>query len=277
MDRELVLTLLVLLVVGSTCFVVGATCGAPAPLRSGRATERVCWRRLWLPFVPASLALAALVGWALQEPDDSERLPLAMVVPACFFGIVWARAALRAIWARSAGGHVRLGTRGLLRPTVVVDRGLRSELDAAAFDAALAHERAHAAHRDPLRIWCAQLASDLQWPAPGARARLAAWLHALELARDEEAREAGADGADLAAAILHVARDRAERLGAVAALTGSDALRDRITRLLEPLRAAPPRGAATVAFAAWALGGTVAAIAGDTFGEYVIRAVTGLQ
>jgi hypothetical protein len=38
-----------------------------------------------------------------------------------------------------------------------------------------------ALHRDPLRIWLAQLATDLQGSSPGARERLSWWMAALGL------------------------------------------------------------------------------------------------
>ena len=62
---------------------------------------------------------------------------------------------------------------------------------------------------------------------------------ALELARDEEARAAGVEGADLADAILATARFNRLSLPA-AALTGeAAALKDRIDRLLAPLKDTP--------------------------------------
>ena len=78
-------------------------------------------------------------------------------------------------------------TVALLRPRVVVCETFGAQLDEHALAAALAHEQAHARHRDPLRIWLAQIVTDLQWPLSGARARFEQWLFALELARDEEA------------------------------------------------------------------------------------------
>jgi beta-lactamase regulating signal transducer with metallopeptidase domain len=108
-------------------------------------------------------------------------------------------------------------------------------------NAALAHEAAHLRHRDPLRIWLAGLATDLQVGARPARSRLTAWRHALELARDEEAREAGVTGPDLAAAILAVTRiERGFPVGTAALLEGNGALlRERIGRLLTPLVPVP--------------------------------------
>ena len=147
---------------------------------------------------------------------------------------------LRSIW-RALGALRRpsvfpaLATIGILRPRIVVAEGLDEILDRAALDAAMAHERAHASHRDPLRIWLAQMATDLQWPNTFAQRRFDQWLSALELARDEEARVAGAPGEDLAAAIVAVARMHYPMSRGLAGLTGSEAsLAARVHRLLGP-------------------------------------------
>jgi hypothetical protein len=69
----------------------------------------------------------------------------------------------------------------------------------------------------------------------GARALRAA----LEMARVDEARADGVDGADLAAAILAALRYRGSAVGVGALITGDGSdLRDRIARLLQP-RAEP--------------------------------------
>src|SRR5260370_31955357 len=100
---------------------------------------------------------------------------------------------------RRGGSGAR--TDGLIRPHIVIERDLALRLDTRELNAVHAHEQAHARHRDPLRIWLAQLVSDLQWPQPRAIARLASWRHALELSRDEEARASGVAGAHLPSAI----------------------------------------------------------------------------
>jgi len=61
----------------------------------------------------------------------------------------------------------------------------------------------------------------------------------LELARDDEARAGGIDGADLAAAVLGSVRFQVSGSVAAATLIGRpEALRGRIARLLAPLPAA---------------------------------------
>jgi len=126
---------------------------------------------------------------------------------------------------------------GLLRPRAVLSSSLAAALDAEAFAAAHEHEQAHVRHYDPLRIWLAQLASDLQWPGNAARTRFRAWRQALEFARDEEVRLGGFDGADLAAAVLCAAQLRRDaHTGAHACIAGDPAgLRERLGRLLAPL------------------------------------------
>ncbi|HVS76272.1 MAG TPA: hypothetical protein VHE11_05010, partial [Steroidobacteraceae bacterium] len=213
--------------------------------------ERRSWRRLWYPVVPTLLVAAWLCGWALREPDPvrdplDRWVLLAAAIPS---GLVFARAAARAAWALlRIPTDCGISTVGLIQPQVVFSPFLAKQLEDGVIRAALAHEHAHAIHRDPLRIWLAQLITDLQWPWPWAGRRLGLWLEALELARDDEARAAGADGADLAAAVLASVR----YLGRVAApssatpLEGTQlaharligdpgALRKRVSRLLAPL------------------------------------------
>ncbi len=62
MDRELVLAVLAALLCGGA-----VTVCAPWPISSsmasdGRIAERQAWRRLWMPFLPALLIMAALLG-----------------------------------------------------------------------------------------------------------------------------------------------------------------------------------------------------------------------
>ena len=132
-------------------------------------------------------------------------------------------------------------------------------------------------HRDPLRIWLAQLATDLQWPWPPARKRLSQWLTALELARDEEARAAGVDGTDLAEVILASARFTGQaNLSTQAALIGEpSSLKERVTRLLNPLTEALDETNAVSRVLPWLLPPSllVAVALGSVFGERVIDAV----
>jgi hypothetical protein len=113
-----------------------------------------------------------------------------------------------------------------------------------------------------------------------AQRRLAEWLATLEWARDDEARAAGAKGADLAAAVLGSLRYqlRASRIGA--GLIGQpDALPARIARLLRPLPEAPPRRAPSRRLpGAWLpLALFAALIVGHAFGERLIGPLLSLS
>lgn len=201
--------------------------------------ERRSWGRLWSPLTPALLVVAWLCGWALSEPDPvPDRLGWVVLVAWVPFGFVAARAIVRAAWSLlRRPEEYGLATIGLIRPRIVLSADLARLLDERSMQAALEHERAHARHRDPLRIWAGQFVADLQWPWPWAQKRFRAWLAALECARDDEARAAGVDGPDLAAAVLTSLRFHSGAAFAPRAeLTGeASALKARIARLLQPL------------------------------------------
>jgi BlaR1 peptidase M56 len=278
-SRELVLATMVVVLCGAGAWLASWVPAASEPgdrERSGRQLEARSWRRIWWTLLPAGIALATMFGWALQEPSvtDELLLPTAALIAAPI-GLVWLRCAVRACVAlRRPRDLPPLATVGLLRPRVVVGEDLRGALDPAALVAALAHERVHVRHRDPLRIWLAQIATDLQWPSPSARRRFEHWLGALELARDEEARLDGAPGEDLAAAVVAVARMPRRPLGAaMAGLTGAEtSLASRVHRLLEPVP--PDRGRRSIVLLAAVIAVLVASTAiGAAYGDYVLRAM----
>ena len=280
MGRESVAAVLVLVAGGATLFLCGAWRASPARSVGGRALEREQWLRLWTPFIVPVLAFAGVLGWAIQEPprsDESVTTGLAMLatVPAAIVARAMARA-IRSL-VPSDALHAPALTVGLLRPRILVAPELSTSLDSAAARAAWEHESAHALHHDPLRIWVAQFATDLLWPLPAAFDRFRAWLYALEVARDEEARGRGVDGADLAAAVIEAARLQRRRAGKrSAALIGDgERLRERITRLLSPLPqdSDGPRFHLALAL----LGGAVIlAVLGSFYGDSIVRALPGI-
>jgi hypothetical protein len=252
MERESLLAILIMLAGG---LLLQAFASWPPRALSGAGPaelERASWRRLWYPVVPALIIAAWLCGWALTEPDPvpGPLGPWTLIFAASPFALLFGRAATRGLWALvRSPGECGVSTIGLVQPQVLFSPFLAKQLDDSVIRAALAHERAHALHRDPLRIFLAQLITDLQWPWPAAPRRLEAWLDALELARDDEARAEGVDGADLAAAVLASVRFL-QRVGsqrdidlrgtqvAHARLIGdSRTLRERVSRLLAPLSA----------------------------------------
>ena len=231
------------------------------------------WWRIWLPFAPAVLIFALLCGWLLVEPRDAEPAPKALILMALPFAFIFLRAGWRA--ARSLSitrAQYTIATVGLFRPRIILSSSLADALDRRAMAAALEHERAHLRHRDPLRIWLANLGAELQWPAPAAAARLQAWKGALEIARDDEARSHGVPGPDLAAAILAALRlNQAAPHRAAAHLTDENFVKQRVTRLLQPLEAGPTResGYAPILIAL-SLAIAVAILLGIKFGERLI-------
>lgn len=251
MERETLVTLLILISGG---LLLQLTANWP---QGGVATadpallERQTWLALCRPVAPLSLIAAWLIGWALTQPDPVTGLdPYVVICVSLPFGLLFLRALARAAWALVREmPECGVSTFGFLQPQVAFSPFLARRLDEPVIRAALAHERAHARHRDPLRIWVAQLITDLQWPWPQAQRRQTAWLAALELARDEEARRSGTEGADLAAAVLASVRFLGElspreriALGgtqlAHARLIGDErTLQHRVGCLLEPMTA----------------------------------------
>ena len=299
MERESLLALLIMCFGGLLLQLCAAWPSAAEQQRSPRDLERRYWFRLWYPVIPTLVVALWLVGWALREPDPvpgpvDPGVVVAFSVP---FIAMFLRAGLRALWALvRRPTESAVSTVGLLQPQVVFAPFLAKRLEDDVVQAALLHERAHIRHRDPLRIWLAQLVTDLQWPWPQAPERLERWLEALELARDDEARLHGADGAGLAKAILASLRYLEEteaaartpanwltaRLSVQAPLAGdARVLRDRIARLLAPL---PPNVEPRLPIVprwsrvAWLLVPLVASVIafGAEYGAQVIRPLLGL-
>ena len=250
MERETLLAMLVMLFGGLVLQLLPAWPTTRAHCASPAELERRCWLALWYPMAPMLVVAAWLCGWALVEPDPvtdplDPGVVLLLWLP---FALLFGRAAMRAGWSLlRRPPECGVSTVGLLQPQVIFSPFLAKQLEDNVIRAALAHERAHVLHRDPLRIWLAQLVTDLQWPWPSAQRRLEAWLVALELARDDEARDSGADGVDLATAVLASMRflrrlptpERAFLNGTAfthARLIGdSRVLRERVSRLLAAL------------------------------------------
>jgi hypothetical protein len=281
MDRELVLAILIALLCGAALTVFGAGWVGAEDAAGDNVCERRAWHRLWLPFLPSSLILAALAGWALREPATSERVPNALLLCAMPFLAVFSRAVWRALRSLCISDEdLAAATVGLLRPRIVISPRISIALDPAALAAALEHEHAHSRHRDPLRLWLAQIGTDMLWPWPAAHHRLLRWKRDLEFERDDEARRRGTAGPDLAAAILTAIRmTRTDAPWSAATLGGDEAfLKQRVARLLQPLEPRAPQLNPGVLW--WALPEaaaiSLAMLMGATFGERAVRALFGL-
>jgi hypothetical protein len=279
MERECFLTVLVAVLSGVTILACGWWPGAAIDDRSALRMERRMWRGIWLPIVPALLIAAGLCGWALVEPDPvPETMPLRFLALSVLFLALFTRTVIRAGWSLFAkDGDVGAATVGFLRQWIVFPPQLARKLNDRQIEAALEHERAHARHRDPMRIWLAQFVTDLQWPWPQAQQRFRRWLTSLELARDEEARMTGVRGADLASAILTSMRlsQGAVALSPIATLMSDESvLARRVKSLLGPV-VNHSEGSKRSSVAPWLLGlSLLLAIAfGSAVGERVIRSL----
>jgi Zn-dependent protease with chaperone function len=180
-ERESLLSLLILVLGGITLQVFAIWPWNNRRASASALVERQRWLVLWYPVAPTALVAAWLCGWALSQPDPVPGPVGPFIFIACApFAVVVMRALGRAAWslARSPG-DCGVATVGLFRPHIVFAPQLAKRLDDLAIEAALAHERAHVRHRDPLRIWIAQLLTDLQCPWGSARLRLTSWLAAL--------------------------------------------------------------------------------------------------
>lgn len=245
-----------------------------------RDAEKLAWWRLVLPLFAWGLVLAFFVGWALQEPDPSdERVGTAFHLLAALTGLIVLRALVRSMQALRGNvqTQVPIGTVGLVMPRIVVSAEFRQAASQDVLAAAMAHEAAHVRHRDPLRIWLAQLAADLQWPVAGTARRFSAWLLALEAERDSEAVASGADADDLAEAILAAARlQRGHRARLCANATGAgEGIAWRVRRLLsaEPSEHVRCRSWTTAASSIGLV--IVASFLGFHYGDVALRMILG--
>jgi Zn-dependent protease with chaperone function len=84
-------------------------------------------------------------------------------------------------------GSPRAFCAGLLRPRVYISTGAIATLDAAELHAVLAHEGHHAARRDPLRLFAAQVLADALFFLPVMRQLRCRYATLVELAADEAA------------------------------------------------------------------------------------------
>ena len=240
MDRELLLLALLCLVPGPLAIGVGFL---RFPLqRTSSSSIFACrlegrtWRALWYPLLPAILSFAAILGWVSREPANAEALPALVIIA----GVPSAMLLLRVILfaartARYKATNKATGTVGILRPRILIADDLRDILDAHALLAVVAHERAHSRHRNPLRLWLARIVTELQGRSRAAVERYDEWRHAVELARDEEARRSGIRGEDLAGAVLEATKLAAVPSPSLVRLLSSDRLQERIDALLRPL------------------------------------------
>jgi Zn-dependent protease with chaperone function len=120
---------------------------------------------------------------------------------------------------------------GIVRPRLIISRGVASALSAEQLAAALRHERAHWTARDNLKRLCILLTPSILPFAGGSRTLERGWRKFAERAADDRAVSGSAHrSVALAAALVRVARMTADA-------GDTDALAERVDRLL---REAPP-------------------------------------
>ncbi|MGE0453686.1 MAG: M56 family metallopeptidase [Vicinamibacteria bacterium] len=161
--------------------------------------------------------------------------------------------------------------RGLLRPAIVVSRGLLDDFDAQERRAALAHEVAHAASRDPLLGWALLVVRALQPWNPGVQLLARAALSEIERRADDRAVAVTGQPLALAAGLVkayrrgHGARAQDWPVPGLDGAVGvwqrlhAEALAARCRRLLDPT------GATGLARPALHLAATAAGLAGLLF------------
>ncbi len=152
-------------------------------------------------------------------------------------------------------------TAGLVWPLVLVSTGLRSHLAPPHVEAVLAHERAHARRRDPLRLVAVALLGAAHLPRTRTLLLADAALACEEAADAAAAQEIG-DPTVVAEAIVAVERllgDRAHHLGLAVGMTGC-ATEARVEALLrDPVPAPPIARARRLLWAALSAGALLAA------------------
>lgn len=234
--------------------------------------------RAWLLFVlrlfPLLGALAAVLtlflpSYLAYEPrpaDEVVNLKIATLAAVAAFGLLFtgwraltswrATRRLTADWLRRAEGVEAPGLSipafhfahpfpvlaivGVFRPRLFIADCVLDSLGEHELAAALAHEAAHLAARDSLKLCLMRACRDVFALFPGSHALERAWAAEAEVAADERAARAGAAAAlNLAAALIKVARLTPEAaapvLPAGAYLIGDDAggIESRVRRLME--------------------------------------------
>jgi Zn-dependent protease with chaperone function len=248
---------------------------ARAERMPARAGARLLFGLRLLPAAAAAFVVAALCApsYLWLEPDATAEQVGWVCLAAAIFGMTVCaaglaragRAAIRSSrYLRNCQSAVEsdaavLMLAGVVRPRLVVSRGVRQTLTEEQLDAALRHERAHGVSRDNLKRLLMLLAPE---PVPGfgALRRLEqGWSRMAEWAADDWAVEGSEErGLALASALLAVARmGRPIQTMPLATplLADRDGLAERVERLLagpapsQPAKTAGP----AIAFAVTAV------------------------
>jgi beta-lactamase regulating signal transducer with metallopeptidase domain len=245
-----------------------------AELRAPRAAARLLLGLRLLPFALAALFVVALCVpsylW-LEPPAVSERVGFLSIFLGILVAATWLISIARAIhslmasWrhnrlCRLAGSNTSipgesssllvveshaplLAMSGLLRPRLLISRGVLQTLSSEELSAALLHEHAHRTSRDNAKRLLLLLAPDIFPFFRPLRALEHSWSRLAEWAADDEATAGDSNSAvSLAAALIQVARmGSAPRMPylSTSLLACDRDLSARVDRLLYPV--APAR------------------------------------
>ncbi len=273
-----------------------ATAGRVLPRRAGRANRQASARWLALRLLPSAASAAFVAGvflpsyWRFEPRDFTEGfdftvaalavLGLVLLVAAAARGAAaWTRVARRTgLWMAAARplavpgvdlpaycvdvAQPTMALIGILRPRLLITRGLLDALTPEELAAAAAHEIGHCRARDNLKRLAMCAAPDLIGWSPAARAIERAWAAAAEHRADSAASTNPRLRIALASALLKIARltpDAGLSSEPVSTLVGGGAITSRIEALIEPTprlersgagaRVAAALGAATFLYA----------------------------
>jgi Zn-dependent protease with chaperone function len=138
---------------------------------------------------------------------------------------------------------------GLLRPRLIVARGLLQALTTAELAAVVRHEMAHVSNRDNLKMLLLRGLPDLIGRTRTGRRLETALRAAMEREADEAAARTDTDAVDLASALVKVAHLAIHAVPPAAlapALHDGAPLAARVQRLVDPARGVPPARALVV-------------------------------
>ena len=251
---------------------------AHAAKRSRPTHSAAYWFRLRiLPGGTALLFVAAVFApsyWRFEPRDTMEGFDVTVVVSAALAGGLLAAAAVRGLlaWCRAAasaralirvarplpmaGAVVRayevdaepplMALAGVLRPRLLVTRGLMNALSAEELAACVAHEVAHARARDNLKRLAMRVAPDVLSGTTTARAMERRWAAAAEHAADDAAGRHGIITRwALASALVKIARlipEGPPLTDPISPLVGGGEIASRVRQLLDDRAPAPAAG-----------------------------------
>jgi Peptidase family M48 len=250
-----------------------------------------------LPACAAALFVAAVFlpsYWRYEPRDTTEGFDLTLTVcavtatgllgAAAIRGLsAWRRAAFRVrVWLHAARPLCLAGSRipafeveterpfmalaGVVRPRLIVTRGLLTALSDEELAACVAHELSHSRAWDNLKRLAMRASPDALFGTPIAREIERRWASAAEHAADDRAGHTGAAArCALASALVKVAKlmpDLPVSTEPISTLLGGGEIASRVQRLLDDRTLAPSRTGRGV----WIALGTAAVVIGAEYG-----------